>query len=99
MFSASLIRLILPQITSKNASQNAIMQVKMQVKISPINAKNPDYHISGNPGISFILASYRQITGKLKYLIPVIGKDIGLRGKPAREYGGSAGAVMCEHSN
>ena len=51
LFSASLIRLILPQITSKNASQNASMQVKMQVKISPINAKNPDYHISGNPGI------------------------------------------------
>ena len=41
LFSASLIRLILPQITSKNASQNASMQVKMQVKISHINAKNP----------------------------------------------------------
>ena len=41
LFSASLIRLILPQITSKNASQNASMQVKMQVKISPITAKNP----------------------------------------------------------
>jgi hypothetical protein len=41
LFSASLIRLFLPQITAKNASQNASMQVKMQVKINPINTKIP----------------------------------------------------------
>ena len=51
----------------------------MQVKISPINAKNPRITtIEVISGDKFILASYRQITGKLKYLIPVIGKDIGL---------------------
>nr|DAH20851.1 MAG TPA: hypothetical protein [Caudoviricetes sp.] len=41
LFSASLIRLFLPQITAKNASQNASMQVKMQVKFISITAKNP----------------------------------------------------------
>ena len=76
------------------------MQSLLQSFSHPHKHKNPRIPLlKWYPGISFILASYRQITGKLNYFIPIIWKDIGLRGEPAREDGSSAGAVMCEHSD